>query len=79
MSIKIYNKKGTLSLKEKAMVRELEKATDLLIKEDPSFSLSPANDISELQDLFNNYAVQDVEFEEKPKESKMHVYNPALN
>ena len=64
MSIKIYNKKGTLSLKEKAMVRELEKATDLLIKEDPSFSLSPANDISELQDLFNNYAVQDVEFEE---------------
>ena len=72
MAIKVYNRKGNISLKEKAMVREVEKAVDLLAKEDPNFELKPANNISELEELYSKYAVTDAEFVETvdtPKET----------
>lgn len=64
MAIKVYNRKGNITLKEKAMVRELEKAVAKLQQEDPNFSFKPANNPSELEDLYNEYAVTDVEFVE---------------
>ena len=72
MAIKVYNRKGNISLKEKAMVREVEKAVDLLAKEDPNFELKPANNLSELEELYSKYAVTDAEFVETvdtPKET----------
>jgi hypothetical protein len=64
MAIKVYNRKGNISLKEKAMVREIEKAVDVLAQEDPNFEIKPANNISELEELYNKYAVTDAEFVE---------------
>jgi len=54
------------------MVREVEKAVDLLAKEDPNFELKPANNLSELEELYSKYAVTDAEFVETvdtPKET----------
>lgn len=70
MPIKVYNRKGNISLKEKAMVREVEKAVDLLAKEDPNFELKPANNLSELEELYNKYAVTDAEFVEAVDKTK---------
>jgi len=64
MAIKVYNRKGNVSLKEKAMVRELEKAVAKLQQEDPNFQIKPANNISELEGLYNEYAITDVDFVE---------------
>lgn len=76
MPIKVYNRKGNISLKEKAMVREVEKAVALLTKEDPNFEFKPANSLSELEDLYSKYAITDAEFVEvskTPKESPEKV------
>jgi hypothetical protein len=70
MPIKVYNRKGNISLKEKAMVREVEKAVDLLAKDDPNFELKPANNLSELEELYSKYAVTDAEFVEEVKTPK---------
>ena len=64
MAIKVYNRKGNISLKEKAMVRELEKAVAKLQQEDPNFQFKSANNPSELEGLYNEYAVTDVDFVE---------------
>ena len=72
MAITVYERKGNISLKEKAMVREVEKAINLLKQEDPDFTFNPAKTPSELEDLYNEYAISDVEYEEseKPIESE---------
>ena len=57
MSNKVYVKKGNISLKEKAMVRELEKTYARLVEEDPDFVVKTANSPSELEDLYNKYAI----------------------
>jgi hypothetical protein len=64
MAVKVYNRKGNISLKEKAMVRELEKAVLKLQQEDPNFQFKPANNPSELEGLYNEYAVTDIDFVE---------------
>lgn len=64
MAIKVYNRKGNITLKEKAMVRELEKAVTKLQQADANFKLTPANNLSELEDLYNEYAITDVDFVE---------------
>jgi len=74
MSVKVYNRKGNISLKEKAMVRELEKAVAKLQQTDPNFKLTPANNLSELEDLYSEYAVTDIEFvETKTSESESPI------
>jgi hypothetical protein len=70
MAVKVYNRKGNVSLKEKAMVRELEKAIETLKQEDPNFAFQPANNISELEELYNQYAVTDAEFVEETEATK---------
>lgn len=75
MAIKVYNRKGNISLKEKAMVREVEKAVTRLQQEDPTFQFNPANNISELEGLYNQYAVTDVEFEESAEPIESPVEN----
>lgn len=62
--MKVYNKRGNTSLKEKAMVRELEKTFSAMQKENPDFSFTPANNQAELEALYNQYAVSDAQFEE---------------
>jgi hypothetical protein len=62
--MKVYNKRGNTTLKEKAMVRELEKTVSRMQKENPDFSFSPANNQAELEDLYNQYVVSDAQVEE---------------
>jgi hypothetical protein len=70
MAIRVYNRRGNISLKEKAMVRELEKAVNTLSQSDPDFKIEPANNISELEELYNKYAVTDVDYIESPEPIK---------
>lgn len=70
MAIKVYNRKGNISLKEKAMVRELEKAIAKLEAEGQSLDFKTANNLSELEELYNQYAVTDVEFTDAVESEK---------
>jgi hypothetical protein len=62
--MKVYNKRGNTTLKEKAMVRELEKAVTAMQRENPDFSITPANNPAELEDLYNQYVVSEAQVEE---------------
>jgi hypothetical protein len=68
MIMKVYNKRGNISLKEKAMVKELEKYVQLEVAKDPNFIFEPANNQVELETLYQKHAFQEVEFEESPVE-----------
>lgn len=61
MAIKVYNRKGNISLKEKAMVREIEKAILLRKTEATPLEITPANNIVELEELYNTYVITDAE------------------
>ncbi len=61
--MKVYNKRGNISLKEKAMVKELENYVQEQLSKDPNFVLQPANNPSELEDLYKKYAIKEVEVE----------------
>lgn len=73
--MKVYNKRGNITLKEKAMVKELENYVQEQLNNDPNFTFEPANNQSELEDLYNKYTIKDVEIEDEvevdlePKES----------
>jgi hypothetical protein len=62
--MKVYNKRGNISLKEKAMVKELENYVQEQLNNDPNFVIQPANNPSELEDLYKKYTIKDVEVEE---------------
>lgn len=62
--MKVYNKRGNTTLKEKAMVRELEKTMSSMLKENPDFIFQPANNQAELEALYNQYVVTDAQVEE---------------
>ena len=55
--MKVYNKRGNISLKEKAMVKELENYVQEQLSNDPNFVIQPANNPSELEDLYKKYAI----------------------
>lgn len=62
--MKVYNKRGNTTLKEKAMVRELEKTMSSMLQENPDFTFNPANNQDELEALYNQYVVTDAQVEE---------------
>lgn len=62
--MKVYNKRGNISLKEKAMVKELENYVQEQLSNDPNFVIQPANNPSELEDLYKKYTIKEVEVEE---------------
>lgn len=62
--MKVYNKRGNTTLKEKAMVRELEKTMSSMLQENPDFTFNPANNQAELEALYNQYVVTDAQVEE---------------
>ena len=62
--MKVYNKRGNISLKEKAMVKELENYVQEQLSNDPNFVIQPANNPSELEDLYKKYAIKEVKVEE---------------
>jgi hypothetical protein len=75
--MKVYNKRGNTTLKEKAMVRELEKTMSSLLREDPDFSFTPANNQAELESLYNQYVVTEANVEEYTETSKEPVSEPT--
>ena len=62
--MKVYNKKGNISLKEKAMVKELESYVQQQLDNDPNFVFQPANNPSELEDLYKKYAIKYTDVED---------------
>jgi len=75
--MKVYNKRGNTTLKEKAMVRELEKTMSSMLREDPDFSFTPANNQAELESLYNQYVVTEANVEEYTETSKEPVSEPT--
>lgn len=62
--MKVYNKRGNTTLKEKAMVRELEKTMSSMLQENPDFTFNPANNQAELEALYNQFVITDAQVEE---------------
>lgn len=59
MSVKVYNKKGNIPMKEKKLVSQLQAKITELMNDDPSFKFQPANNASELEDLYKQYCIED--------------------
>ena len=74
--MKVYNKRGNTTLKEKAMVRELEKTMSSMLQENPDFTFNPANNQAELEALYNQYVVTDAQVEEYTETSAEPVSDP---
>jgi hypothetical protein len=73
MSKKIYTKLGRVNYKEKKLIKELE---DFIVKktaEDPSFTIEPATNYNELQNLYYKYCVEDVPYQDVKSGSKEKV------
>lgn len=64
MALKIYSKAGKLNYKEKKLVSQLEGIFAKKLEENPSFTISPATNYNELQNMFYQYGVDDAKFEE---------------
>ena len=77
--MKVYNKRGNISLKEKAMVKELEKYVQEQLSNDPNFILKPANNQSELEDMYKEFAIKDVEVEEVVEAEEVVSEKPKEN
>lgn len=64
MALKIYSKLGKLNYKEKKLVSQLEGILAKKLEENPSFTISPATNYNELQNMFYKYGVDDAKFED---------------
>ena len=68
MALKIYSKLGKLNYKEKKLVSQLQDVFAKKLEENPSFTIEPATTYNELQNMFYQYGVDDVKFEDvKPE------------
>lgn len=65
--MKIYNKRGNLGHKEKRLVAQITEAVNKKLIENPSLQITPANTPAELEQLYNEYCTETVEFEEISK------------
>lgn len=68
--MKVYIKKGNTNYKEKKLVSKLQEALAKKIEQDPTFenSFKPATNFEELKQLHNQYCIDEVDFEDVPKE-----------
>ncbi len=76
--MKIYKKRGNKNYKERKLLKDLEPYIEKRIAEDPNFEneVMPATNYNELQQMYQRYIVEDVEFEEKPiKEETNNMAN----
>jgi hypothetical protein len=68
MALKIYSKLGKLNYKEKKLVSQLQEVFAKKLEENPSFTIEPATNYNELQNMFYQYGVDDAKFEDiKPE------------
>ena len=68
MALKIYSKLGKLNYKEKKLVSQLQDVFAKKLEENPSFTIEPATNYNELQNMFYQYGVDDAKFEDiKPE------------
>ena len=70
MAIKVYNKRGNTTLKEKRMVEQITEKVSELLEQNPNYTFTPANTPSELEKLYNEICVDEVEFQDVQEESK---------
>lgn len=73
MSIKIYNKLGRVNYKEKKLIKDLEEAIAKKVAENPSFTIEPANNYNELQNLYYKHCVDDVAFVDVKTDKKEKI------
>jgi hypothetical protein len=72
--MKIYNKVGKPSYKEAKLIKEIQRAVEKKLGENPNAqaSFKPANSLEELQQLHREYCTTEVEFEEIPNKEEEH-------
>jgi hypothetical protein len=72
--MKIYNKVGKPNYKEAKLIKEIQKAVEKKLAENPNVqaTFKPANNLEELQQLHREYCTTDVEFEEIPNQEEQH-------
>jgi hypothetical protein len=70
MAIKVYNKRGNTTLKEKRMVEQISDKLAELLEENPDYTFTPANTPAELEKLYNEICVDEVEFQDVKDEPK---------
>lgn len=73
MSVKIYNKLGRVNYKEKKLIKDLEEAIAKKVAENPSFTIEPANNYNELQNLYYKHCVDDVTFVDVKTDKKEKI------
>jgi hypothetical protein len=66
IDIKIYNKRGNQNYKEKKLLKRLKEVVEQKVKQNPNFlnEFKPANDYTELNNLYNKYCVEEAEYED---------------
>jgi hypothetical protein len=66
MAIKVYKKRGNTNYKEKRLIESLQEEFAKRVESDPNFSVEPAKNFSELEQMFNQYCTEAVDFTEVP-------------
>jgi hypothetical protein len=66
IEIKIYNKRGNQNYKEKKLLKALRDVVEKKVKENPNFlnEFKPANDYTELNNLYNKYCIEEASYED---------------
>jgi len=70
--MKVYKKRGNISLKEKAMVKEIEKYVESELAKDPNFVFKPAENEEELKAYFDEFSTSDAEIIDEVKLNKVN-------
>jgi hypothetical protein len=75
LDIKIYNKRGNKNYKEKRLLKKLEEVVAQKVKENPNFlnEFKPANDYTELNNLYNKYCIEEASYVDVTNEPEIET------
>ena len=62
--IKVYQKRGNLSYKERRYVTQLTKVLEKKLEDNPNYTFNVAENVKDLEKLYNEHCIDDVEFTE---------------
>ena len=81
IEIKIYNKRGNQNYKEKKLLKALREVLEKKVKENPNFlnEFKPANDYTELNNLYNKYCIEETSYEDVTHEQPIEKTNTTEN
>ena len=69
MAIKVYKKRGNTNYKEKRLIEQLQTEFAKRVESDPNFTVEPAKNFAELEQMFNQYCTEETPFVEIPNDA----------